>query len=128
MLVVGFFVIAFFLKDRTMLNKALKGIRQYHRLNQTELAKKLNVTRATISDIESEKVRRPISYKVLEKYSKAFDVSICEILFLEEMMKRGEAKIEIPIVIAQIYEWTTGEKFRLRLKQDAWKRIKVTFV
>lgn len=72
-----------------MINKALKLIRQFHDLKQVELASKLEISKSYLSEIESGK--KPVSFEMLEKYSKEFDIPISSLVFFSESLssKKG---------------------------------------
>jgi Helix-turn-helix. len=72
-----------------MINKALKLIRQYHQLKQTELAEKLETSKSYLSEIESGK--KPVSFELIEKYSKIFEIPASSLVFFSESLsgKKG---------------------------------------
>jgi transcriptional regulator with XRE-family HTH domain len=72
-----------------MINKALKLIRQFHDLKQVELASKLEISKSYLSEIESGK--KPVSFEMLEKYSKEFDIPTSSLVFFSESLssKKG---------------------------------------
>lgn len=54
-----------------MYDRALKLIRQYHRLSQAELADKLGLSRSFVSELEKAGGKKP-SIDVLERYASFF--------------------------------------------------------
>lgn len=66
-----------------MINRALKLLRQYHNLKQNELAKKLGISPSHLSEIE--KGDKPVSFKLLEKYSEVLNVPISTITMFSEL-------------------------------------------
>lgn len=60
----------------------LKEERENKGLSQEELAKKAQVSRTTISDIETEK-KTVVTNKTLEKISNALNLKITDIFFTE---------------------------------------------
>lgn len=88
-----------------MINKALKVTRQYHELNVTSLADKLNIPCSTLRDIESGK--RPINSELLQQYSNIFDIPVSSLVFFSESI---------------VNEGKVAKKFRLSL---AGKILKV---
>lgn len=67
-----------------MINKALKVIRQYHKLKQVELADKLSISKSYLSEIESGK--KPVGYDLLEKYSEIFEIKTSSLVFFSESL------------------------------------------
>lgn len=63
-----------------MLCKALKLIRSYYDMSQTELSVELGLSNSYLSEIESGK-KQP-SIDLLQKYSDYFDIPLSSILFL----------------------------------------------
>lgn len=62
-----------------MLCKALKLIRSYYDMSQTELSAELGLSNSYLSEIESGK-KQP-SIDLLQKYSDYFDIPLSSILF-----------------------------------------------
>lgn len=65
-----------------MLNQALRLIRTYHDMSQTELCKDLGISNSHLSEIESGKKQPTI--ELLTKYSEFFEISLSSILFFSE--------------------------------------------
>jgi transcriptional regulator with XRE-family HTH domain len=65
-----------------MLNEALRLIRVFHDLSQTELAARLGVSKSHVSEIESSK--KTPSIEILQRYSKEFAIPISSIMFFAE--------------------------------------------
>lgn len=65
-----------------MINRALKTIRLYHNLKQSELAEVLCISGSYLSEIESGK--KPVSFELLEKYSKEFNIPVSSLVFFSE--------------------------------------------
>lgn len=74
-----------------MLNEALRLIRVYHDLSQTELAQILSVSNSHLSEIESGK-KQP-SLDLLKKYSDHFDIPVSSMLFFSEGLEAGESNM-----------------------------------
>ena len=68
-----------------MINKALKLIRQFHSIKQSELADKFNMSKSYLSEIESGK--KPVSFQLLEKYSVEFDIPASSLVFFSESLQ-----------------------------------------
>jgi len=65
-----------------MLNRALKLLRTYHQLSQTELATKLEVSNSYLCEIEKG-VKSP-SIDLLTKYAEIFKMPVSNILLFSE--------------------------------------------
>lgn len=66
-----------------MYYRALKLIRQYHRLSQVELAGRLGLSKSFISEIEKEDGKKP-SIDVLERYASYFKIPLSSFLLFAE--------------------------------------------
>ena len=66
-----------------MYDRALKLIRQYHRLSQVELADKLGLSRSFVSELEKLGGKRP-SIDVLERYASFFKIPVSSLLLFAE--------------------------------------------
>jgi len=74
-----------------MLNDALRLIRVFGGISQTELAQKLGVTKSWISEIESG--RKVPTIALLSRYAEVFDLPLSSILFFSEQMEnRGSVE------------------------------------
>ena len=62
-----------------MYDRALKLIRQYHRLSQAELADSLNLSRSFVSELEKSGGKKP-SIDVLERLARVFGIEASELL------------------------------------------------
>lgn len=68
-----------------MLAEALRLLRVFHDLKQSELAQALEISRSHVSEIESG--NRVPSLEVLQKYARAFKVPISSVLFFAEQLE-----------------------------------------
>jgi transcriptional regulator with XRE-family HTH domain len=66
-----------------MYYRALKLLRQYHRLSQVELAKKIGLSRSFVSELESDSGKNP-SVDVLERYASFFGMPMSSLLLFAE--------------------------------------------
>jgi transcriptional regulator with XRE-family HTH domain len=90
-----------------MLHKALRTIREVHRMQQGELAEKLGISRSYLSEIESEKKKKPISVELLTRYADVFDVPASTFLsFAEALEGSSEKRKRNAKKMMQILEWT----------------------
>lgn len=72
-----------------MLNEALRLIRVYHDMKQSEAAEKLGISKSYLSEIEGS--RKKPSLDLIEKYSSTFNIPISSIMFFSEQMESGKA-------------------------------------
>jgi transcriptional regulator with XRE-family HTH domain len=71
-----------------MLYRALKAVREVHRLQQQELASRLGISRSHLSELESGKKNATI--ELLKRYSEVFDVPASTFLSFTEALE-GES-------------------------------------
>ena len=67
-----------------MLNEALRLVRVYHDMKQSEAADKLGISRSYLSEIESNK-KKP-NLELVEKYATVFSMPVSSILFFSEQV------------------------------------------
>ncbi|GFO73670.1 hypothetical protein BJAS_P4609 [Bathymodiolus japonicus methanotrophic gill symbiont] len=108
-----------------MINQALRLIRTYHDLSQTELCSEIGISNSYLSEIESEK-KQP-SLEILQKYSDEFDIPLSSILFfsenLEESNPSDKIKKKIAGKIISILQWNEE---RLNAKEAYKKKTKIS--
>ena len=68
-----------------MLSEALRLIRVFHDVKQTELARRLGISKSYLSEIESGK-KRP-RMELIERYSSEFDIPNSSIMFFAENLE-----------------------------------------
>lgn len=94
-----------------MLNQALRLIRTYHDLSQTELCKALCVSNSYLSEIESGK-KQP-TMDLLNKYSEYFEIPLSSILFFSENMDAPKPTTKLRTNIAKkvinLLEWVENK-------------------
>ncbi len=71
-----------------MLSEALRLIRVFHDLKQSDLADRFGISKSYISEIESGKKTPTIEF--LEKYSSEFHIPLSSILFFSEKLGSAE--------------------------------------
>ncbi|RYH00041.1 MAG: XRE family transcriptional regulator [Alphaproteobacteria bacterium] len=89
-----------------MYDRALKTIRQYHRLSQSELAEQINISRSYLNEIERNK-KEP-SLEVLRKYADRFDVPVSSIMLFAEQSANtnyDKARVFFADKILKMLEW-----------------------
>jgi transcriptional regulator with XRE-family HTH domain len=65
-----------------MYHRALRLMRQYHRLSQVELASRLNLSKSFVSELESG--RKKASIDVLERYANFFKIPLSSLMLFAE--------------------------------------------
>jgi len=90
-----------------MINNALKMIRQYHSLNQTQLAAKLFISTSYLSELESGK-KEP-TLELLQKYATIFNVPLSSLIVFSETLE-GEHNVSkvrsfVSKKMQKILEW-----------------------
>ncbi len=90
-----------------MLGKALKLIRSYYGISQTDLSENLGVSNSHLSEIESGK-KQP-SLDVLNKYSEYFEIPLSSILFFSENLDSprptDSLRLGVAKTIITLLEW-----------------------
>lgn len=81
-----------------MIYRALKTIRLYHNIKQSELAEIFGMSKSYLSEIESGK--KTVSFDILESYSKHFEIPVSSLIFFSEELNSPSKK-------------SVAEKFRL---------------
>jgi transcriptional regulator with XRE-family HTH domain len=93
-----------------MYDRALKLIRQYHRLSQVELADKLELSKSYVNDLERN--RRQPTLEVLKRYAEAFDMPVSSIqLFAERTSDSGVERMRAFAAdkVLRMLEWIAEE-------------------
>jgi DNA-binding XRE family transcriptional regulator len=72
-----------------MLNEALRLIRVYHDMRQSEAAQKLGISKSYLSEIE--KGHKKPTLDLVEKYASTFQIPVSSIMFFSENMSQGRA-------------------------------------
>lgn len=71
-----------------MLGEALRFIRVFHDLKQSEAATKLGVSKSYISEIESG--TKPPTLLLIQKYADTFEIPVSSIIFFSESLEKDE--------------------------------------
>jgi transcriptional regulator with XRE-family HTH domain len=88
-----------------MLHKALRTIREVHRMQQGVLAEKLDISRSHLSEIEGGK--KTVSIELLAKYADVFDVPASTFLsFAEALEGASEKRKRNARKLMEVLEWT----------------------
>lgn len=81
-----------------MINEALRLIRVYHDLKQTEAAEKLGISKSYISEIE--KGHKTPTLDLINKYATTFDLPSSSILFFAESLDDGKTYSQAKTFVA----------------------------
>jgi len=88
-----------------MLNKALKIVREVHRMKQGEMATALGISKSYLSELE--RGEKNISLDVLRKYADAFDVPASTFLsFVEALEGESDARRARARKLLSVLSWT----------------------
>ncbi|SEH13739.1 DNA-binding transcriptional regulator, XRE-family HTH domain [Sphingopyxis sp. YR583] len=89
-----------------MYDRALKTMRQYHRLSQSDLADQLKISRSYLNEIERGK--KDPSLEVLSKYASRFDIPVSSIMLFAERTQNGtydKARVFLADKVLKMLEW-----------------------
>lgn len=75
-----------------MLNHALKTLRQFEGMTQSELAQKLNISVSHLSEIETGK--NTITLEMLNKYANYFEVPVSHLMLFSEQIENESLRSE----------------------------------
>ena len=67
---------------RPTLNKALRLVRVYHDLSQTETARRIGLSKSYVSELEAG--NKKVTLEVLEKYASAFNLPASSLMIFAE--------------------------------------------
>jgi transcriptional regulator with XRE-family HTH domain len=88
-----------------MLNKALKIVREVHRMKQGELAAALGISKSYLSELE--RGEKKVSLEVLNKYANTFDVPASTFLsFMEALEGESEVRRARAEKLLSVLSWT----------------------
>jgi len=93
-----------------MLNDALKQIRMFHEMKQVELAKKLDISKSYLSEIESG--RKSVTMDLLQKYGEVFSVPASSLLVFSENIDAAKTSDKLRLKCAnkiiKVMEWVSA--------------------
>lgn len=103
-----------------MINKALKVLRQYHQLSQSDLAGKLSITSSYLANLESGK-QEPSS-EILQRYAREFKVPLSSIVIFSETLggqqNRGTARSFIARKMLKVLDWIANDDDDAKAEQS----------
>lgn len=82
-----------------MLDEALRLIRVYHDLTQTQLSYELGISNSFLSEIESGK--KVPSLELLGKYANRFDIPVSSLLFFSENLEESKVTEKVRTSVAR---------------------------
>jgi transcriptional regulator with XRE-family HTH domain len=82
-----------------LLNEALRLVRVYHDLSQTQLCLELGVSNSHLSEIE--KGKKQPSLELLGRYSERFNIPVSSLLFFSEQLDSGSTGDKIRVAAAK---------------------------
>ena len=92
-----------------MLNKAIKIVREVHRMKQGELADALGISKSYLSELE--RGEKKVSLEVLNKYANTFDVPASTFLsFMEALEGESEVRRARARKLLSVLSWTVGNE------------------
>jgi transcriptional regulator with XRE-family HTH domain len=101
-----------------MYNRALKLIRQYHRLSQAEVAARIGLSRSFLSELEKEGGKKP-SIDVLERYAAFFKIPVSSLLLFAESSAsdnfRDRSRVFAAGKVLKMLEWLAETNDEARL-------------
>ena len=80
-------------QEKNLLCEALRLIRVFHDLNQTELAGQLGISKSYLSEIESGKKQPRI--ELVERYASEFAMPVSSIMFFSENLIKPSDSIKV---------------------------------
>lgn len=94
-----------------MINSALKVVRQYHNLNQTQLAAKLDISTSYLSELEAGKKEPTLD--LLNRYSAVFNVPVSSLVVFSESLDGAHSKSKLRSFLSKkmlkILEWIADQ-------------------
>lgn len=98
--------------ERFIVNgQALKLIRQYHNVKQSELASKISISNSYLSEVESGK--KEVTIDLLKKYSEFFNLPMSSLMLFSENLEDNSIaekfRVGFASKIKQIMEWVVAK-------------------
>ncbi|OSZ33909.1 transcriptional regulator [Alcaligenes faecalis] len=95
-----------------MLNEALRLIRTYHDLTQSQLGLELGVSNSYLSEIEAGK--KTPSLDLLGKYSHRFNLPVSSLLFFSEALDKSKKSDRLRVGVAKkvlsLLKWVDSKR------------------
>lgn len=94
-----------------MIGKALKTLRQYHNINQSQLASKLSISSSYLSELESGKKEPTLD--ILHKYVDFFKVPLSSLVVFSETLdgsqSMSKARAFVSKKMLKVLEWIADQ-------------------
>lgn len=94
-----------------MQNDALRLVRVFHDMSQTDLAAKLRISRSYLSEIEKGE-KKKVTLDLLERYAEVFKIPMSSLMFFAEQVdgSRAErARVAVAGKIAKMLDWVAAK-------------------
>lgn len=94
-----------------MYDRALKTMRQYHRLSQAEMAEQIGISRSYLNEIERD--RKAPSLDILKKYADRFDVPMSSLMLFAERSQDShldKARVFVADKVLRMLEWIAEDE------------------
>jgi len=79
-----------FCKEMSVQNDALRLVRVFHDMSQTDLAGKLKISKSYLSEIEKGE-KKKVTLELLERYSEVFNIPMSSLMFFAEQVDGSRA-------------------------------------
>lgn len=93
-----------------MYDRALRTIRQYHRLSQAEMAAQIGISRSYLNEIERDK-KEP-SLEILKRYAAQFDLPLSSLMLFAEQTQDShydKARVFFADKVLKMLEWVAKD-------------------
>ena len=91
-----------------LINRALKLTRQFHRLTQTNMAARLEISKSFLSELEAGK--KTPTLDLLERYARVFEIPASTFLLFQERLEQpsGAAQRKRAEKVLHFLEWAAA--------------------
>lgn len=90
-----------------MFGEALRLVRSFHEVNQSDLSKALGISRSYLSEIESG--RKVPSLDLLQRYAEYFNIPLSSLVLFSENVGESERDLKVKTMLGQkviaILQW-----------------------
>ncbi|TAK37904.1 MAG: XRE family transcriptional regulator [Lysobacteraceae bacterium] len=82
-----------------MFGEALRLVRSFHEVNQSDLAEALGISRSYLSEVESGK--KTPSLDLLQRYAEHFDIPLSSLVLFSEHAGESEKDLKVKAMLGQ---------------------------